>query len=57
MVRKLDPEWIVPQHGAPFQGKAMIAQFLNWIEALPCGVDLMMQENYQVPNRVNLKPA
>lgn len=57
MVRKLDVEAIVPQHGAPLVGKPMVAQFLDWIETLPCGVDLMTQENYQVPGRINLKPA
>lgn len=51
MVRALDPEWIVPQHGAPLKGKAVIGKFLDWIEALPCGVDLMTQEHYSVPRR------
>lgn len=54
MVRKLDPEWIVPQHGAPFHGRAMIAEFLSWIESLACGVDLMSQEMYQAPHGVNI---
>lgn len=55
MVRKLDPEWIVPQHGAPFQGKPMIAKFLQWIENLECGVDLMTQAHYQAPSKITLK--
>lgn len=55
MVRQLDPEWIVPQHGAPFRGKAMIAQFLDWIESLSCGVDLMTQEMYTPPKRVTIR--
>ena len=54
MVRKIDPEWIVPQHGAPFKGRAMVARFLDWIEALPCGVDLMTQEMYQSPTKVSV---
>jgi flavorubredoxin len=54
MVRKIDPEWIVPQHGAPFKGRAMVARFLDWIEALPCGVDLMTQEMYRSPTKVNV---
>ncbi|WP_426105396.1 MBL fold metallo-hydrolase [Massilia sp. TSP1-1-2] len=54
MVRKLDPEWIVPQHGAPFKGRAMIARFLDWIESLPCGVDLMTQEMYQSPTMLTV---
>jgi len=27
----------------------MVNEFLNWIEALPCGIDLLSQENYKVP--------
>jgi flavorubredoxin len=50
MVRPLDLEWIVPQHGRPFKGKAIIVQFLNWIEQLECGVDLMTQNHYQIIN-------
>ena len=49
MVRELDVEWIVPQHGLAFKGKDMINQFLEWLEGLNCGIDLMTQENYQVP--------
>lgn len=49
MVRGLNVEMIVPQHGRPFKGQAMVKQFLNWIEALECGVDLLTQGNYQVP--------
>ena len=55
MVRKIDPEWIVPQHGAPFKGKAVIAQFLDWIESLHCGVDLMTQDMYRPPQSVNIR--
>ncbi len=49
MVRPLDLEWIVPQHGRPFKGKAVITEFLNWIEKLQCGVDLATQAMYQRP--------
>ncbi len=49
MVRTMDVEMIVPQHGRMFKGKKMVNEFLNWIEALPCGVDLMTQANYKVP--------
>ncbi|HJV50885.1 MAG TPA: MBL fold metallo-hydrolase [Noviherbaspirillum sp.] len=54
MVRELDPEWIVPQHGAPFKGKAMVGRFLDWIESLQCGVDLMTQDAYLPPRGVNV---
>lgn len=49
MIRELDIEWIVPQHGKPLQGKEMIEKFLTWIENLPCGIDLMTQDHYQIP--------
>ena len=49
MVRQMDVESIVPQHGRMFRGKKMVNEFLNWIESLPCGVDLMTQENYRAP--------
>lgn len=51
MVRKLDVEMIVPQHGRPFKGKAMVGKFLGWISELQCGVDLMTQAHYQAPAR------
>ena len=49
MVRQLDLDMIVPQHGRPFIGKPMITQFLNWVENLQCGVDLVTEKNYQLP--------
>lgn len=54
MVRALDPESIVPQHGAPLRGKAMVGKFLDWIESLQCGVDLVTQEMYAAPSRVSV---
>jgi len=53
-VRELDPEWIVPQHGAPMKGKVVIKQFLDWIESLVCGVDLMTQDAYKLPTSVTI---
>jgi flavorubredoxin len=48
MVRGLDIDMIVPQHGRAFAGVA-IEQFIQWIEQLPCGVDLMTQDDYRIP--------
>ena len=48
MVRTLDIDMIVPQHGRAFSGPA-IKEFINWIENLECGVDLMTQDNYRIP--------
>lgn len=50
MARQLDIEMIVPQHGRSFKGKEMITKFINWIERLDCGLDLMNENNYQVPH-------
>ncbi|NNF97171.1 MAG: FprA family A-type flavoprotein [Halobacteria archaeon] len=49
MVRQLDVEMIVPQHGRHFVGKAMITQFLDWFSELKCGIDLIDQSSYQIP--------
>lgn len=57
MIRNLDVEMIVPQHGRPFVGKAMINQFLNWFENLQCGIDLMTEANYQIPGDYASKAA
>ena len=48
MVRTLDVESIVPQHGRPFRGKKVVTEFLNWIENLECGIDLVTQNDYRV---------
>ena len=47
MVRKLNPEMIVPQHGLPMRGAA-IGDFLGWLEQLECGIDLLGPANYRV---------
>ncbi|WP_428243578.1 MBL fold metallo-hydrolase [Gynuella sp.] len=48
MVRDLEVNMIVPQHGARFEGPA-INSMLNWLENLDCGVDLLEQSHYQIP--------
>lgn len=49
MVRGLDIEMIVPQHGRRFVGKAMVKRFIDWVETLECGVDLVGPGNYRIP--------
>ena len=49
MVRDMDVEMIVPQHGRPFQSKESINRFLDWISDLDCGIDLLTQANYRCP--------
>lgn len=48
MVRQLDISMIVPQHGRCMSGKA-VNEFIDWIEQLKCGTDLMTQDSYRVP--------
>ncbi|BDU15431.1 MBL fold metallo-hydrolase [Lysobacter auxotrophicus] len=47
MVRELAPSMIVPQHGLPMRGGTM-ARFLDWLERLECGVDLIGPEHYRL---------
>lgn len=49
MVRQLDIEQIVPQHGSRFTGKAAVNDFISWVEGVECGVDLMTQAHYCLP--------
>ncbi len=49
MVRELDIEMIVPQHGSRFVGREMVGRFIDWVESLNCGMDLLTQDSYRVP--------
>lgn len=49
MVRGMDIEMMVPQHGRPFIGREMIHRFLDWISTLECGVDRLTQADYRLP--------
>ncbi len=49
MVRGLDVQMMVPQHGRPFVGRPMIDAFLDWISGLECDMDLLGPADYQVP--------
>lgn len=51
MARQMDIEMIVPQHGARFVGKPMVKRFIDWVETLECGVDLMTQDRYREPHK------
>lgn len=42
MIRQLDIEIIAPQHGALFKGKDMVNRFIDWVEGLECGIDLII---------------
>ncbi|MBI5032314.1 MAG: FprA family A-type flavoprotein [Chloroflexi bacterium] len=48
MVKQLDIDMILPQHGAAFATKEHVARFIAWLEELPCGVDLL-PEQFSLP--------
>jgi flavorubredoxin len=48
MVSPLEIRMIVPQHGLPIVGAA-VQQFIDWVQDLECGVDLMTPRHYRVP--------
>jgi flavorubredoxin len=49
MARQLPIAMLVPQHGAPIEGKQAIADFFDWLEHLQVGVDLFDERAYQLP--------
>ena len=51
MVRELNPSMIVPQHGGYFASPEIINQFLEWLERLECGPDLMFYRDFKLPRR------
>lgn len=50
MARELDVKMLVPQHGAPIEGRKAIGEFYDWIENLSCGVDLFDDRAYRLPS-------
>ncbi|MCP4349840.1 MAG: MBL fold metallo-hydrolase [Desulfobacterales bacterium] len=44
MARTLDIDIIAPQHGAVFSGKELVTRFIDWVDSLNCGLDLMGDE-------------
>jgi flavorubredoxin len=48
MARQLEIDLIAPQHGRALTGNA-IPEFIEYIENLECGVDLMHQTHYRIP--------
>lgn len=47
-VRQLDIEIIAPQHGAMFPTRELSQAFIDWVDNLACGVDLM-PDCYAIP--------
>lgn len=50
MVRQLDIKMIVPQHGAIFKGRDIVNKFIEWVENLEIGVDLI-DDVYRIPTK------
>ena len=48
MVKDLPIRMLVPQHGAPLEGAA-VGEFIEWVQTLDCGIDLMTQRDYVLP--------
>jgi flavorubredoxin len=48
MVRKLEIERVIPQHGAIFLGAKIARQFIDWVDELPGAIDVL-KNNYKVP--------
>ncbi len=49
MARTLDIDIIAPQHGAIFKGPELVNKFIDWCEALPCGIDTILPM-FKVPS-------
>jgi flavorubredoxin len=47
-VRQLEINTIAPQHGAIFAGPEMVNRFIDWIDCLDCGFDLL-GDSYPIP--------
>lgn len=48
MVEGLDIEIIAPQHGAYFEGRPLVARFIEWCRTVECGVDVI-EPLYRIP--------
>ena len=48
LARQLDIEIIAPQHGALFRGKEMSRKFIDWVDSLEVGIDIM--EQWTIPS-------
>lgn len=50
MVKKLDIQALVPQHGSPMLDPKIARECIDWIENLECGLDLIDQSLYSIPS-------
>ena len=50
MAWHMDIERIAPQHGAMFEGEAMVKRFIDWVANLRCGASLLLEQGmYRSP--------
>lgn len=54
MVRQLDVEMIVPQHGARITSKALVEEFLKWVENEKTAVDDFGDDLYRLPEELEV---
>ena len=47
-VRQLEIDTIAPQHGSAFVGSEMVNRFIDWIDNLSCGFDLL-GDSFPIP--------
>jgi flavorubredoxin len=55
MVRNLDVEMIVPQHGAHIVGKTLVEAFYQWVETEKTAVDDFVENLFQLPENEVIK--
>ena len=48
MARTLEIDIIAPQHGAMIVGREMCTRFIDWVDGMECGLDLM-GDSFVVP--------
>lgn len=52
MIRQLDVQMIVPQHGARFSGKQAVDRFLYWVENEKTAIDDFSDELFSLPQKI-----
>jgi flavorubredoxin len=49
MVRELEVDKLVPQHGRVIAGPGAVGEFFDWLGTMECGIDLVGQALYRPP--------
>lgn len=47
-VKSLEISMLAPQHGAVFPNRELVDRFIQWVEGLACGLDIM-KESFPIP--------